>query len=116
MNFKDISELTITTELDILKRDTQRNNMLLFQHGNFFANDTRIGNEDQSIAHQKFVNVLNKAIQDNTALVLSPEYSCPKSVITHIIDNELLRPPSNKVWVLGGESLNKSEILELMRL
>lgn len=115
MEFIDIETLNISTELDILTRDTQRNSMLLYQHqGNFHADDSRIGNSNQNIAHQKFESLLDNAIQENTALVLSPEYSCPKSVITHIIDNEFLRPPSNKIWVLGGESLNKCDILELM--
>ena len=38
MNFIDITTLAISTELDVLKRDTQRNSLLLYQHkGDFFA-------------------------------------------------------------------------------
>ncbi|WP_417874014.1 hypothetical protein [Xanthomarina gelatinilytica] len=115
MNFIDISDLNISTDLDVLKRDTQRNSFLLYQHkGDFFADNNRIGNTNQEVAHTKFLKVLEKARQDNIALVLSPEYSCPKSVINLIIDNENMQPPSNKVWVLGGESINKEEIAQLL--
>lgn len=115
MNFIDIATLNISTELDVLKRDTQRNSLLLYQHkGDFFADGNRIGNVDQNIAHTKFLKVLEKARQDNIALVLSPEYSCPKSVIDFIIDNENIQPALNKVWVLGGESINKEEIAQLV--
>ncbi len=117
MNFIDISSLNISTELDVLKRDTQRNSMLLYQHkGVFFADSNRIGNANQNEAHTKFLRVLQKAKQDNTTLVLSPEYSCPKSIIDFIIDNEDTQPSTNKVWVLGGESINKEEITQLLAL
>src|SRR5690554_640158 len=117
MNFIDIKNLNISTELDILKRDTQPNSLLLYQHkGNFFADNNRIGNVDQNEAHKKFLRVLEKAKQDNTALVLSPEYSCPKSIIDLMVENEDTQPPTNKVWVLGGESISKVEITQLLSL
>ncbi|MDV4129821.1 hypothetical protein CMT25_06655 [Elizabethkingia anophelis] len=111
MNFVDISTLNIEIELDVLKRDTQRNSFFLYQHkGIFFADNTRIGNNNQEEAITKFRNVLGKAKDDNIALVLSPEYSCPKNIIDEIIQNEAMRPPQGKIWVLGGESLNKIEL------
>ena len=115
MNFIDISDLNISTTLDVLRRDTQRNSLFLYQHkGDFFANANRIGNVDQNIAQTKFLKFLKKAQQDNIGLVLSPEYSCPKSVVDYIIDNENMQPALNKVWVLGGESINKEEIAQLL--
>lgn len=114
MNFVDISTLNIEIELDVLKRDTQRNSFFLYQHkGVFFADNTRIGNNNQEEATTKFQNVLGKAKDDNIALVLSPEYSCPKSVIDEIIGDESMRPSPGKIWVLGGESLNKTELSSL---
>lgn len=114
MNFIDIATLNISTELDVLKRDTQRNSLLLYQHkGDFFADGNRIGNVDQNIAHTKFLKVLEKARQDNSDLVLSPEYSCPISIITHIISNEDTQPLTNKIWVLGGESITKEQLGQL---
>ena len=111
MNFIDISILNITTELDILKRDTQRYSSFLYQHkGIFFADNTRIGNNDQEEPSAKFINVLTKAKEDNISLVLSPEYSCPKSVIDEIIANPELQPSQQKLWALSGESLNKEEL------
>ncbi len=111
MKFIDLSTLNINTELEILKRDTQRISMFLYQHkGVFFADNTRIGNNNQEEASTKIKNVLTKAKNDNIALVLSPEYSCPKRVIDEIIQNENMRPPQGKIWVLGGESLNKLEL------
>jgi hypothetical protein len=111
MNFKDISSLNITTELDVLKRDTQRYSTFLYQHkGVFFADNTRIGNNNQEETSIKFTNVLTKAKEDNISLVLSPEYSCPKSVIDEIIANPIKQPSQQKLWALGGESLNKEEL------
>lgn len=111
MKFIDIDSLNITTELDVLKRDTQRNSFFLYQHkGVFFADNTRIGNNNQNEAKEKFISVLKKAKEEHIALVLSPEYSCPKSVIEEIIANEDLQPSQNKLWALGGESLNKVEL------
>lgn len=111
MNFKDISTLDITTELEVLKRDTQRYSSFLYQHkGVFFADNTRIGNVNQEEARSKFINVLIKAKEENISLLLSPEYSCPKSVIDEIIDNPEMQPSQQKLWALGGESLNKEEL------
>lgn len=114
MNFIDIAALSISTELNVLKRDTQRNSLLLYQHkGDFFADGNRIGNVDQNIAHTKFLKVLEKARQDNSDLVLSPEYSCPISIITYIIASEDTQPLTNKIWVLGGESITKEQLGQL---
>lgn len=111
MNFIDITDFNISTTLNILKRDTQRKSLLLYQHkGDFFADANRIGNVDQNIAHTKFLKVLEKARQDNSDLVLSPEYSCPVSIITHIIAAKDIQPLKNKIWVLGGESITKDEL------
>lgn len=111
MNFTDISTLSITTELEVLKRDTQRYSSFLYQHkGVFFADNTRIGNIDQEASSTKFINVLTKAKAENISLVLSPEYSCPKLVIDKIIANPELQPTQQKLWALGGESLSKEEL------
>ena len=111
MDFVDISNLNITTKLDALERDTQRYSLFLYQHkGVFFADNTRIGNQNQQEAETKFINLLTKAIQENISLVASPEYSCPKSVIDLILNDENLQPSQNKLWVLGGESLDKEQL------
>lgn len=117
MNFVDISTLNINTELDVLKRGTQRYSLLLYQHkGVFFADETRIGNNNQQEAQTKFINLLNKARDENISLVVSPEYSCPKSIVDLIIADENLRPSTNKLWALGGESLNKEDLNKLSEI
>ncbi|MCX0340892.1 hypothetical protein, partial [Acinetobacter radioresistens] len=114
MKFLDIESLGIKTELDILKRDTQRKSTLLYQHkGVFFADNTRIGNEDSSEVEKKFIKLIQKAKQDNVSLLLSPEYSCPKNIILEIINNRDIQPNNKKLWVLPGETLNKIELKEL---
>lgn len=117
MRFVDISDINISTKLDVLGRDTQRNSFYLYQHkGVFFADETRIGNNDQDEAKTKFLKVLTRAKEENIALVLSPEYSCPKSIIEEIISNSDLQPSQNKLWTLGGESLNKEDLEHLKTL
>ncbi|MEO6174404.1 MAG: hypothetical protein ABIP27_04545 [Flavobacterium circumlabens] len=117
MNFVDLSTLNITTKLDVLERDTQRYSLFLYQHtGVFFADDTRIGNNNQQEAETKFINLLTKAVQENISLVVAPEYSCPKSVVDLILNDENLQPPKNKVWAIGGESLDKEQLDSLKEL
>lgn len=117
MNFVDISTLGITTELEALKRDTQSYSLYMYQHqGTLFTDNSRIGNFNQKEAHTKFNKILNKAIEKNIALVISPEYSCPKSIINKIIEEEDFRPAQSKLWVLGGESLNKEELNTLRKI
>lgn len=117
MNFVDISTLNIDTELDALRRGTQRYSLLIYQHkGVFFADENRIGNNDQKDAEKKFIKLLKKAKVENISLVVSPEYSCPKSVVDLIIEDESLRPSNNKLWSLGGESLNKDDLNQLSEI
>src|SRR5690606_33027596 len=64
----------------------------------------------------KYEKILNKAKEENIALLLTPEYSCPKSIIDLIIKNKELQPSNSKIWILGGESLNKTELSGLKQL
>lgn len=114
MNFVDIESLNIITELNVLKRDTQQYRLLLYQHnGEFFANEERIGNRDSIPATTKFLKVIGTAKEDNSDLVVSPEYSCPIDVIKHILENKLSQPEQNKIWALGGESISLKELNQL---
>jgi hypothetical protein len=111
MNFIFVDELglNLSFDLNVLIRNSQRYSILMYQHeGIFFADNTRIGN--QSNVSTQFNLFFEKAKETNVDLALTPEYSCPWSVIDEIISDPLKYPNERKLWVIGCESIRKAEI------
>ena len=99
----------LVVNLDILKRNSQRKNILLYQHeGSLAADNTRIGNTtDMSDRLRAFMRL---AKENGVDLAITPEYSCPLSNVEEIIQNQASWPNDGKLWVIGGESITKDEI------
>lgn len=95
----------IELELEILTRKTQRNRIMLYQHeGTLFANNERIGNNIAS--DNQFISACRLAKESEADLFMTPEYSCPWSVIELILGEENLLPNNKKLWALGCESIS----------
>jgi hypothetical protein len=112
MNFTYIDQLGLDLSIDlaVLRRDSQRYSILLYQHeGEFFADAARIGNlHEQSVRFDAF---LEKAQQASADLVMTPEYSCPWQSIKNIVNDSSKWPAVGKLWALGCESITPEELL-----
>ncbi len=110
MQFVFFDTLTgLAVDLAILKRDTQRNHILLFQHeGTLDGDNKRIGNQHD--ARPRFTSFLTLAKEKNVALALTPEYSCPLFNIEEVLADENKWPAAGNIWALGAESMNKQAL------
>lgn len=111
MEFRFIEEEIngIELDLEILTRKTQRNRIMLYQHeGILFANNERIGNTNNS--DSQFLSSIKLAKESEADLFMTPEYSCPWSVIEHILDDDNLLPNNKKLWVIGSESISLDKL------
>jgi len=100
--------------LEVLNPDAGFYEVLLLQvHGDIEANPKFIGNKDQLLSFKKFKYFLDLASQKNADLVVTPEYSCPWSVIDYILSKGIF-PIEQKLWVLGCESISRDELKEFI--
>ena len=112
MNFIPISDLNISIDISILRRNTQRHSVLLYQHeGVLDANNTRIGNLNNVDSELRLF--FEKSRLTSSDLVLTPEYSCPLSIIEDIISHPANWPSAGKLWVVGCESMTKQQLTAL---
>jgi hypothetical protein len=77
--------------------------------GTIHASNTRIGNADQEAAARMYLALLQEAIDRQSQLVVTPEYSVPWLVIDHIVHGPL-RPPMGSLWALGFESITPAAL------
>jgi hypothetical protein len=68
----------------------------------------RIGNQDEALASSKFQKFFD-TIDDNVALAVTPEYSCPWNTIRQQISDGNL-PKMGNLWVIGCESIMPKEL------
>nr|WP_315422400.1 hypothetical protein [uncultured Pedobacter sp.] len=100
--------------LDVLIPDHHRYSTMLYQHqGDLIANVTPgskfIGNKESDDAHQKHMSFFELALSKSIQLVLTPEYSCPHSVIPELLSKEIF-PSEHHLWVIGCESIKPFEL------
>lgn len=112
MEFKFIDSIfpDYLIQLEVLEKDTNLYTTLLYQHkGTFEATATKFGN--QSDCTDQFLKFANLAKEKNVSLAITPEYSCPWSTITSVLDDPDKWPVEKKIWVFGCESITPAEIL-----
>jgi hypothetical protein len=117
MNFKTANEiLGFFPDLRVLERNSQPYTLLLYQHtGSLFASKGKIGNppnEQRSI--ETLDSFFQLAREENVDLAVTPEYSCPWTVIENIVSDKTVWPAPRKLWVIGMESITKQEIGEFL--
>ncbi|MCZ4243976.1 hypothetical protein [Pedobacter punctiformis] len=111
MEFKYISEIIegVSYTLNVLKRDTERYSALIYQHeGTLNATNERIGNSNDVTTKLKSYFELLRST--NADLGMTPEYSCPWNIMISIIAEQDQWPSDGKLWVVGLESLKKSDL------
>ena len=111
MQFKYISEIFegVSFNLNVLKRETERYSMLVYQHeGELAATNERIGNaSDVSSKLKSYFELLRST---NADLGITPEYSCPWDILVGIIKEKEQWPQEGKLWAIGLESLKKVDL------
>jgi hypothetical protein len=80
--------------------------------GPITCSDDFVGHWDRAGAKAKFDSFINLAIERNSDLVLSPEYSLPWESLEAACREGRL-PAAGKLWVLGCESVRPSELRAL---
>src|SRR5690349_20604296 len=102
----------LTYELNVLKRDTERYKMVLYQHsGVFYYTESRIGNEKTEPAtFESLFSILNEKKPD---LLLTPEYSFPLEHTLNILTSNNTRPGPGKLWAICGESITMDELAQI---
>jgi len=68
---------------------------------------------DSDLATAKFEKFIEKALEENVDLAVTPEYSCPWTSIDQFISNGQL-PSDGKIWVLGCQSIKPRELSEII--
>lgn len=71
-----------------------------------------IKNHDHETAHRQHLEFLRWAATCGSDLAVTPEYSCPWSVI-FMAAEENVSPAAGKIWTLGCESITKEELRSL---
>lgn len=100
--------------LDVLIPDHQRYSTMLYQHrGDLIANVSPgtkfIGNKHEADAHQKHISFFELALEKSIQLVLTPEYSCPHSVLLELLSKGIF-PSERHLWVIGCESVKPGDL------
>ena len=67
---------------------------------------------DENLATAKFNLLIDKAIEEDVDLAITPEYSCPWTSIEQFISENKL-PSENNIWVVGCQSIKPQEFKDL---
>src|ERR1700724_193429 len=111
--FKDVQQVfaehrLLLPMLNVLIPDTRLYETLSIQpRGDIAARDDFIGHADHAAAVSQFSDFLRLAVENDSDVVLSPEYSCPWEAMTQAVKEKTL-PKSGKLWVLGCEAITRA--------
>lgn len=96
-------------QLDVLKPDANFYDALLLQpKGEIEATDRYIKGSSDAY-EEKFQKFIGISTRKNVKLAITPEYSCPWSLIEKIVSEDLF-PGENSLWVLGCQSITKDDL------
>jgi hypothetical protein len=111
MKLISISDLDIEFEpFQILNPTYDTTRCIFFQcSGKVSANDS-VKNSDTDRSIKKFTEFFSIVKAQNIWLAVTPEYSCPWTVLLNTIANEDNFPSSGSLWALGCESITLSEL------
>lgn len=85
--------------------------MLLQLDGPIEGTQERVGHFDQPRGLALCRSFLRQSVEEHAELVVTPEYSVPRSIIDEITTaDSILRPFEGAIWVLGCESISLTEL------
>jgi hypothetical protein len=99
-----------TPELCVLNPNHENYTALLFQpEGHIEADTMGVRNADQTLARRQYAAFLSQAVSEQSALVITPEYSMPWKVVEDSL-RAGTAPAEGALWVLGCESTTIGEL------
>ena len=113
MDFVFISDVlnNYNIDLEVLRPNSNLYNISLLQHiGTFHVEEDRFGNQNDE--EVKFNNFLQTSFDNNSALIVTPEYSCPWNSVRNLLRNTDDIPNIGNLIVLGCESITPELIFE----
>lgn len=102
----------IPFELNMLIPDNQDFTVMALQCGGNISAENHVKNMSAIEAEAKHNKFLSLVAEQNAQLACTPEYSTPWSVIKNIARGDI-RPAEGNMWILGCESIEPHELLEL---
>jgi hypothetical protein len=106
--------LASIVKLRALVPDATRYSVMFIQPlGDVNACGEFVKNADEEAAKLKHLSFLKLASAEHADLVITPEYSCPWSVVEEAIESMVL-PDEGALWVLGCESITVVGLRALM--
>lgn len=113
-NFWNENERTLCKpDLKCLRQDHELYKTMLMQLVGKIEYDTEgIRIADENLATAKFNLLIDKAIEENVDLAITPEYSCPWTSIEQFISENKL-PSENNIWIVGCQSIKPQEFKDL---
>lgn len=112
MEFKFLKEVVegIAVDLNVLSRGSEPYSMLLYQHEGILATSNhKIGNHQDVSGKLRSCFALLK--QTGADLGLVPEYCCPFSSLSEVLEDTQKWPDQGKLWAIGMESIKKDELV-----
>lgn len=99
--------------LKALIPDAQNYKTFILQpQGEIEADSLGVRNKNKDLANQQFSSFLNSAFDNNSELVITPEYSLPWSTLVDCLNNDI-KPKNENIWALGCESIKYSELEDI---
>jgi hypothetical protein len=77
-----------------------------------FDADTGVKASNEQIFNPKARDFINLALENNTDLILTPEYSFPYKIINEVIETEDLWPKDGALWCLSSEGISVDGFFE----
>jgi hypothetical protein len=99
--------------LSLLEPDCAEFDVLLYQHGGgIVADENGVSNVDADSATARFNSLFALAEKVRPQLLVTPEYSCPWSVIEQETHSDRW-PATGSAWIVGCESIRLAELQQL---
>lgn len=110
ITYKDIHELGVDpVPLTLLHPDHQTAKIMAFQCSGKIDFNENVVNADHGLAEKKHKKFFALAREKNASLAITPEYSCPWSVVETILFHQELAPHPGSLLVIGCEAITIEE-------
>ena len=112
--YKSLTDLEINPcPFDILTPDHNLTKIMVLQCSGAIDTAGHVINVEAATSTSKHSKFLSLALEKEASLAITPEYSCPWSVIEDFVSDPLLFPKQGSLWALGCESVTPDELVQI---